>query len=51
MHYVIKMYPLTCPSEECILAVCTSREEAEKLIVKESENYSDKMVFETEVVA
>jgi len=51
MNYVVKMYSVTCPSEESIIAVCSSKEQADKLIEQEALNYSDKMVFETEVVA
>jgi hypothetical protein len=50
MTYIVKLIPVSCPAESEDFAVCDTYEQAQKLIEKESANYSDKIVFEIEVV-
>lgn len=40
MKYVVKMYPATCPSEETIMKICDTEQDAEDYIQRESSQYS-----------
>lgn len=49
MKYIVKMYPMSCPSEECVMDVFETEQEAEDYIQKESSQYS-RCEFYIEVV-
>ena len=48
MKYVVRMYSVTCPEEDCIIAVADTEQEALDIVAKEKPQYSDKQVFEVE---
>lgn len=48
--YAVRMYPITCPDEEEVMATFSTLAEAEAFIQKERPNYSDKIKFYIETL-